>query len=71
VIIISLGVGCWFLVVGFKEVCCFFHQLSSLFSSFFEFSKAIDEMLFELMKSSGTAKDLAENELKKRRKKRR
>jgi hypothetical protein len=36
-----------------------------------EFSKAIDEMLFELMKSSGTAKDLAENELKKRRKKRR
>jgi len=28
-------------------------------------------MLFELMKSSGTAKDLAENELKKRRKKRR
>ena len=36
-----------------------------------EFSKAIDEMLFELMKSTGTAKDPAENELKKRRKKRR
>lgn len=36
-----------------------------------ELSKAIDEMLFELMKSSGTAKDPAENELKKRRKKRR
>ncbi|MGB4447529.1 MAG: relaxase/mobilization nuclease domain-containing protein [Cloacibacterium sp.] len=36
-----------------------------------EFSKAIEEMFFELMKSSGTAKDPAENELKKRRKKRR
>lgn len=36
-----------------------------------EFSKAIDEMLFELMKSPITAKDPAENELKKRRKKRR
>ena len=36
-----------------------------------ELSKAIEEMLFELMKSSGTAKDPAENELKKRRKKRR
>ena len=36
-----------------------------------ELSKAINEMLFELMKSSGTAKDPAENELKKRRKKRR
>lgn len=36
-----------------------------------EFKKAVNEMLFELMKSSGTAKDPAENELKKRRKKRR
>lgn len=36
-----------------------------------ELSKAIDEMLFELMKSSGAAKDPVENELKKRRKKRR
>ncbi len=36
-----------------------------------ELSKAIDEMLFELMKSSGKAKDPAENELKKRRKKKR
>ena len=36
-----------------------------------ELSKAIDEMLFDIMKSSGTAKDPAENELKKRRKKRR
>lgn len=36
-----------------------------------ELNKAINEMLFELMKSSGTAKDPAENELKKRRKKRR
>lgn len=32
--------------------------------------KAVDEMFFELMKSSGTAKDPGENELKKRRKKR-
>ena len=32
--------------------------------------KAVDEMLFELLKSSGTAKDPGENELKKRRKKR-
>ena len=29
-----------------------------------ELSKAIDEMLFDIMKSSGTAKDPAENELK-------
>ncbi|AZA47092.1 mobilization protein [Chryseobacterium carnipullorum] len=36
-----------------------------------ELTKAVNEMLFELMKSSGTAKDPAENELKKRRKKRR
>ncbi|NMR33164.1 relaxase/mobilization nuclease domain-containing protein [Chryseobacterium aquaticum] len=36
-----------------------------------ELNKAVNEMLFELMKSSGTAKDPAENELKKRRKKRR
>ncbi|MGG7550714.1 relaxase/mobilization nuclease domain-containing protein [Chryseobacterium arthrosphaerae] len=36
-----------------------------------ELSKAVNEMLFELLKSSGTAKDPAENELKKRRKKRR
>jgi hypothetical protein len=36
-----------------------------------ELSKAVNELLFELMKSSGTAKDPAENELKKRRKKRR
>ena len=36
-----------------------------------ELSKAVNEMLFEWMKSSGTAKDPAENELKKRRKKRR
>ena len=36
-----------------------------------ELSKAVNEILFELMKSSGTAKDPAENELKKRRKKRR
>ncbi|VFA44169.1 relaxase/mobilization nuclease domain-containing protein [Chryseobacterium indologenes] len=36
-----------------------------------ELSKAVNEMLFELMKSSGTAKDPAENELKKKRKKRR
>lgn len=34
-----------------------------------EINKAIDEMLFEFMKSSTTAKDPAENELKKRRKK--
>lgn len=34
-------------------------------------SKAVNEMLFELLKSSGTAKDPAENELKKRRRKRR
>ena len=32
--------------------------------------KAVDEMFFELMKISGTAKDPGENELKKRRKKR-
>jgi len=36
-----------------------------------ELNKAFNEMLFEIMKSSGTAKDPAENELKKRRKKRR
>ncbi|CAA7387165.1 hypothetical protein CHRY9393_01472 [Chryseobacterium fistulae] len=36
-----------------------------------ELSKAVNEMLFEWAKSSGTAKDPAENELKKRRKKRR
>jgi hypothetical protein len=36
-----------------------------------EFSKAINEMLFELLKSSGTSKDPAEDELKKRRKKKR
>ncbi|MBD3903375.1 relaxase/mobilization nuclease domain-containing protein [Chryseobacterium sp. Ch-15] len=36
-----------------------------------ELNKAVNEMLFELMKSSGTTKDPAENELKKRRKKRR
>ena len=36
-----------------------------------ELNKAVNEMLFEWTKSSGTAKDLAENELKKRRKKRR
>jgi len=36
-----------------------------------ELNKAFDELLFELMKSTGTAKDPAENELKKRRKKRR
>ncbi len=36
-----------------------------------ELSKAVNELLFELLKSSGTAKDPAENELKKRRKKRR
>lgn len=35
-----------------------------------ELSKAVNEMLFELLKSSVTAKDPAENELKKRRKKR-
>lgn len=35
-----------------------------------ELIKAVNEMLFELMKSSGTAKDPAENELKKRRKRR-
>ena len=36
-----------------------------------ELTKAVNEMLFELMKISGTAKDPAENELKKRRKKKR
>lgn len=36
-----------------------------------ELSKAVNEMLFEWKKSSGTSKDPAENELKKRRKKRR
>lgn len=36
-----------------------------------ELSKAVNEMLFEWMKSSGTAKDPGENELKKRRKKKR
>ena len=36
-----------------------------------ELNKAVNEMLFEWMKSSGTAKDPAESELKKRRKKRR
>lgn len=35
-----------------------------------EWKRAIGELFFELMKSSGTAKDPAENELKKRRKKR-
>ncbi len=35
-----------------------------------EIIKAVDEMLFELMKSSTTAKDPAENELKKKRKRR-
>lgn len=35
-----------------------------------EVMKAVDEMLFEIMKTSGTAKDPGENELKKRRKKR-
>ncbi len=35
-----------------------------------ELKQVIDEMLFEWMKSSGTAKDPSENELKKRRKKR-
>ena len=34
-----------------------------------ELNKAIDEMLFEFMKSSTTAKDPAENELRKKRKK--
>jgi hypothetical protein len=32
--------------------------------------EAVDELIFELMKSSGTAKDPAENELKRRKKKR-
>lgn len=32
--------------------------------------KAVDDMFFELMKISGTTKDPGENELKKRRKKR-
>lgn len=36
-----------------------------------ELSKAVNEMLFEWMKTSGITKDPAENELKKRRKKRR
>jgi len=36
-----------------------------------ELNKAVNEMRFELMKSSGTSKDPAEDELKKRRKKRR
>lgn len=36
-----------------------------------ELNKAVNEILFELMKSSGMAKDPAEDELKKRRKKRR
>ena len=36
-----------------------------------ELNKAVNELLFELMKSSGTAKDPAEDELKKKRKKRR
>ena len=36
-----------------------------------ELSKAVNEMLFELLKSSATAKDPAEAELKKRKKKRR
>jgi len=36
-----------------------------------ELSKSVNEMLFEWMKSAGTAKDPSENELKKRRKKRR
>ncbi|MFC6268298.1 relaxase/mobilization nuclease domain-containing protein [Frigoriflavimonas asaccharolytica] len=35
-----------------------------------EITEAIDEMLFELMKSTSTAKDPAENELKKKRKRR-
>lgn len=35
-----------------------------------ELSKAVNEMLFEWMKNSGAAKDPAENELKKRRKRR-
>lgn len=35
-----------------------------------EIIKAVDEMLFELMKSTTTAKDTAENELKKKRKRR-
>lgn len=36
-----------------------------------ELNKAVNEMLFEWMKDSGASKDPAENELKKRRKKRR
>ncbi|WP_312390029.1 relaxase/mobilization nuclease domain-containing protein [Chryseobacterium sp.] len=36
-----------------------------------ELNKAVNEMLFEWMKNSGASKDPAENELKKRRKKRR
>ncbi|MCT3897610.1 relaxase/mobilization nuclease domain-containing protein [Elizabethkingia anophelis] len=36
-----------------------------------ELNKAVNEMLFEWMKSSGTSRDPAEKELKKRRKKRR
>lgn len=36
-----------------------------------ELSKAVNEMFFELMKTSGAAKDPAENELKKRRRKKR
>jgi hypothetical protein len=36
-----------------------------------ELNKTVNELLFEWMKSSGTTKDPAENELKKRRKKRR
>ena len=35
-----------------------------------EVMKAVDEMLFEIMKTSGTAKDPGENELKRKRKKR-
>ncbi|MDP2455236.1 MULTISPECIES: relaxase/mobilization nuclease domain-containing protein [unclassified Kaistella] len=35
-----------------------------------EVMKAVDEMLFEIMKNSGTAKDPGENELKRKRKKR-
>lgn len=36
-----------------------------------ELTKAVNQMFFELMKSSGTSKDPTENDLKKRRKKRR
>jgi hypothetical protein len=54
-------------LIGEKEYQNFFNPQKEVAE---KVMKAVDEIFFELMKISGTAKDPGENELKKRRKKR-